>query len=198
MSDSSSDGPDTRRALLAVLCVLGLVAGSAAAPALAGDAPLGGLDSPSAPEEVPTILRHFDGLRERLTGDQSPTPGSEQSLFGSLSPGDSTDVGGPVSPQARRDASTVHFVASTAESTYWRTGAYTEYTGSGWERSSVTPLRDPGTSAVSPRQVDWSRVHLRHPATALPVPWKPVDFRYDYDEDSSFTQEFELTDTGGL
>jgi transglutaminase-like putative cysteine protease len=197
MSDSSSDGPDTRRALLAVLCVLGLVAGSAAAPALAGDAPLGGLDSPTAPAEVPTILRHFDGIRERLTGDQSSTTGAEQSLFGSLSPGDSTDVGGPVSQQAQRDSSSVHFVATASESTYWRTGAYTEYTGSGWERSPVTPLRSPGTTAVRPEQVEWSRVHLRQPATALPAPWKPVDLQYGDGEDP-LTNRFDMTDTGGL
>lgn len=198
MSDSSPDGPDTRRALLAVLCVLGLVAGSAAAPALSGEAPLGGLDSPTAPSDLPPLLQKFDGIRDRLTGEQSTSRGAGENVFGALSPGYSTDVGGAVSQQARQESSSVHFVATTEEPTYWRTGAYTEYTGSGWERSSVSPLRNPGTTAVQPSDIESSRVDLRRAAAALPVPWKPVDYRYRCGGNISCSQEFELTETGGL
>jgi transglutaminase-like putative cysteine protease len=198
MSDSSPDGPDTRRALLAVLCVLGLVAGSAAAPALSGEAPLGGLDSPTAPSDVPAILQQFDGIRDRLTGEQPSTQGSGRNLLGALSPGYETSVGGPVSQQAQRDSASVHFVATADESTYWRTGAYTEYTGSGWTKADVVPIRDPGTTAVRPDQAEWSRVFLRRPATALPAPWKPVDFRYRCGGNISCDQQFELTQVGGI
>jgi len=68
--DVPSDGPDSRRALLAVVAVLGLVAASTAAPVLAGETPLGGLDSPEAPSEAPEFLSQFDGLRDLLGNDQ--------------------------------------------------------------------------------------------------------------------------------
>lgn len=197
MSDAPPDGPDARRALLAVLCVLGLVAASVAAPALAGEAPLGGLDSPKAPSDVPSFLRHFDGLRDALGGDSPNTGGSGENLFGALSPGSSTDVGGPVSQRAQQQSSTVHFIGTSNQPTYWRTAAYERYTGSGWEQADVVPLRDPGTTANAD-QIEWRKVVLRKPARALPAPWKPVDFRYRCGQNISCDTTFELLESGGL
>jgi len=194
--DVPSDGPDSRRALLAVVAVLGLVAASTAAPVLAGETPLGGLDSPEAPSEAPEFLSQFDGLRDLLGNDQ-PDVNLEggSGTFGALSLGDSTEVGGPISQSQRTRAATPHFVAETDEPRYWRTGAYVEYTGSGWERDSVNDIAP--TRPIDERNLEWHTVTLRQPATALPTPWRPADIRQVCTADDC-SQTFFPTSTGGI
>lgn len=196
MSDAP-DGPDTRRALLAVVCVLGLVVASTAAPALANQAPLGGLDSPPRPSDVPDFVRNLPGV-EQLIGDADPRTDLEfgTSAFGALTPGDSTDVGGAVSPEQQRDAKSPHFVAETSNSTYWRTGAYTTYTGSGWTRENVNRVQPPRPPHSRPTH--WASVILRKTATNLPTPWRPVDLNLECGEEIACNQELSLTPTSDI
>ncbi|CQH58286.1 endoisopeptidase/DUF4129 domain protein [Halobacterium hubeiense] len=173
MSDAS--GPDARRALLAVVFAVGLVTAAAAAPALAGQAPLGGLDSPPAPGDVPELLRQIPGA-DALLGDASGQSGDFEfgaSAFGALTPGETASVGGPMSPGQRANATEAHFVAEADESRYWRTEAYTTYTGSGWERQQVNRVQPP--RPVTERPIEWNEVTLSRPATSLPTPWRPIN-----------------------
>lgn len=192
---SDAPGPDARRALLAVVCAIGLVAASTAAPALAGQAPLGGLDSPPAPGEVPDLLRQLPGA-DALLGNVDGQRGSFDfgtSAFGALTPGQTTDVGGPMSPGQRANATEAHFVAEADESRYWRTEAYTTYTGSGWERQHVERVRPP--RAIGDRPTEWNAVTLRKPATSIPAPWRPVDLTCG---DDGCSGTVSLSTTGGI
>ena len=192
---SDAPGPDARRALLAVVCAIGLVAASTAAPALAGQAPLGGLDSPPAPGEVPDLLRQLPGA-DALLGEVNGQRGDFDfgtSAFGALTPGQSASVGGAMSPGQRANATEPHFVAEADESRYWRTEAYTTYTGSGWKRNQVNRVQPP--RPVEERPTEWNEITLRQPATSLPTPWRPVDLTCGDDGCSSTVS---LTPTGGL
>jgi transglutaminase-like putative cysteine protease len=197
MSDDVS-GPDTRRAVLALLCVFGLVAASTAAPAIAGDTPLGGLDSPRAPSDVPDFLLEMDAL-DWLFGDAPPEVPGGESLFGALNPGRSTSVGGAIPESARLDATQPHFVATASERTYWRTGAYIQYTGSGWKdrgnRAPYDPTRQGSEGWDGPKSE--YTVELKRSATALPVVWRPLEIDPDCGEDNC-DAHFERTQTGSL
>jgi transglutaminase-like putative cysteine protease len=196
MSDAP-DGPDTRRALLVVVCALGLVAASTAAPALASQTPLGGLDSPPAPSEIPDAIQEFADLQKLLGNtDDQPQIDAGTSAFGALSPGKSTDIGGPVSKKAQRESASPHFVAKSDGSTYWRTGAYTTYTGSGWERKTVNRVQPPRPPHSRP--TGWASITLRKSATRLPTPWRPIDINYDCGDVIPCSQDFSLTTTGGV
>ncbi|MFC3476756.1 transglutaminase domain-containing protein [Halobacterium litoreum] len=195
MSDAPSDGPDARRALLAVVAVLALVTSAAAAPVLAGQTPLADVDSPSAPSDVPGFLRGFEPLRDLLDRNQQPRVEGTSGL-GALRLGDATDVGGPVSQEAQRDAATPHFVGRTDGPTYWRTGAYVDYTGNGWERSDVNTIQ-PGRLSGE-RERETHDVVLRRPATALPTPWRPIGVNHDCPDGETCGVSVSATDTTGI
>ncbi|WP_197425487.1 transglutaminase-like domain-containing protein, partial [Halobacterium sp. CBA1126] len=190
---SDAPGPDARRALLAVVFGVGLVTAAAAAPALGGQAPLGGLDSPPAPSEVPEFVRNLPGMDALLGTDAAQQFRTEASAFGALTPGQSASVGGPMSPGQRANATEPHFVARSAESRYWRTEAYTTYTGSGWERQPVERVRP--LRGAEDRSGEWSEVTLRQRATSLPTPWRPVDLTCG---DGGCPSTVSLTPTGGI
>ncbi|SEV87095.1 transglutaminase domain-containing protein [Halobacterium jilantaiense] len=198
MSDAAPDGPDTRRALLAVAAAFALVAAAAAAPALAGEAPLGGLDSPASAEDLPRALSQFDFVRD-LVGEPSDAGGLEVpggETFGALTAGGSTDVGGPISEEQLRGAARPHFLATSEEPQYWRTTGYVAYTGGGWAQrpvSRVAPSRPPDQ-----REVTWHTVTLRQPANRLPAPWRPVDLRYDPGPETDQETTFDATETSGI
>jgi len=189
---SDAPGPDARRALLAVVFAVGLVTAAAAAPALAGQAPLGGLDSPPAPGEVPELLRQLPGV-DALLGEASSQGefGASASAFGALTPGRSASVGGPMSPGQRANATEAHFLAEADGSRYWRTEAYTTYTGSGWERQRVNRVQPP--RPITERPIAWNEVTLRRPATSLPTPWRPINLTC-----ANGCPTVTLTPTGGI
>ncbi|MCG1003522.1 MULTISPECIES: transglutaminase domain-containing protein [Halobacterium] len=192
---SDAPGPDARRALLAVVFAVGLVTAATAAPALAGQAPLGGLDSPPAPGDVPSLLRQIPGV-DALLGEVSSQQGEfgfGSSAFGALTPGRSTSVGGPMSPGQRANATETHFLAEADESRYWRTEAYTTYTGSGWERQHVNRVQPP--LPASELQTEWNEITLRRPATSVPTPWRPVNLTCG---DGDCISTVSLTPTSGI
>ena len=198
MPDAAPDGPDTRRALLAVAAALALVASAAAAPALAGQAPLGGLDSPASADDLPKALSEIDFVRdlvgERPDAGSLEVPGGE--TFGALTAGDSTDVGGPVSEDQLAGAASPHFVATSDEPRYWRTAGYVAYTGGGWEQQPVNRVGP--SRPQSERDRTWHSVTLRQPASSLPTPWRPVDLQYDRGPGADSDTVFELTATSGI
>lgn len=198
MPDAAPDGPDTRRALLAVAAALALVASAAAAPALAGQAPLGGLDSPATAEDLPKALSEIDFVRD-LVGERPDTgslqvPGGE--TFGALNAGDTTDVGGPVSEDELAGAASPHFVASSDRPRYWRTAGYVEYTGGGWAERPVNRLAPPGPE--SDRERVRTTVTLRQPASSLPAPWRPVGLQLQEGPGESPDSSYQATGTSGI
>ncbi|WP_336037956.1 transglutaminase domain-containing protein [Halobacterium yunchengense] len=193
---SDAPGPDARRALLAVVCVLGLVAASTAAPALSSQAPLGGLDQPPAPSEVPSFARNLADLQSLLGQPDAQSRVDGASALGALSPGQSASVGGALSAEQQRDAATPHFVAEAAGDRYWRTDAYTTYTGSGWTQEPVNRVQAP--RPIDTREASWSEVTLRRPASKLPTPWRPVDIDQDCGDAIPCSQEYDLTAASGI
>lgn len=104
--------------------------------------------------------------------------GVGNSQFGALSPGHSTMIGGlnptgdAVSGDQRQE---LHFRVSSSKETYWRTGSYDVYTGSGWKKS--TSRRDVLLSAPNVKHPAGQRIQhsvtLKKAATSLPVAWRP-------------------------
>jgi transglutaminase-like putative cysteine protease len=127
-----------------------------------------------------------DGLMNQLSQGDSATPGSGRqgrsgsgrSAFGALTPGSETGVGSrdnPLSKSLRNQSVIPHLVVESSRASYWRTGAYGVYTGSGWEargeaRESSFPLAVTGPR--NGRQQMRQEVTLLRPATSLPAAWE--------------------------
>lgn len=114
--------------------------------------------------------------------------------LGALNPSAKTGVGGGIGfdPHTFGNLDTrIHFEAEVPEPTYWRTDAYSSYTGSGWERAAGTqsyeePLSFDGESG---EQIEYE-VTLNQESTALPTPWRP--------ETVSGVDDLSLTTQGGI
>jgi len=117
-----------------------------------------------------------------------------QGGLGSLTPGTQTGVGGDLGLDNDTFGSLdteLHLTARSSEPTYWRTAAYSSYTGDGWTREDDTepydpPLHDTGFDRVS------YTVTLEQQATVLPTPWRPTAV------DDIDTDDLEVTAEGGL
>jgi len=103
--------------------------------------------------------------------------GAASSGLGALNPGDSTGVGGSLGGQSgalRNQSAETHFYVDSDEPAYWRTGAYSEYDGTGWSDlgapDEVGDQRPPGDG-----QLVEQRVELERAASALPAAYRPVD-----------------------
>jgi transglutaminase-like putative cysteine protease len=175
VADESPSGSVDRESLRLVLVICCLLAVTTAA-VLVASAGAGLAGSP--------IDRLLPGetIPEYRTNDSADNPlGSlegDGGGFGSLNPGQRTGVGGETGFDRETFASTdtsVHFVAESPRPTYWRTGAYETYTGSGWERSVDT---DPFEGSVEHTGQNDERIEyeieLQRPARALPTPWRPT------------------------
>ena len=123
-------------------------------------------------------------IEEILPGESAGrTPGESRfggsgSGLGALNPGESTGVGGDVGLDSETFATTdtkLHFTVESTRSTYWRTGAYDRYTGSGWERTGdATPFD--GTieyEGSDGERIDWE-IEFQQRATAVPTAWRPT------------------------
>ncbi|RXK49975.1 transglutaminase domain-containing protein [Halorientalis pallida] len=131
------------------------------------------------------------------TGRRSPST-SGGSGFGALDPGQRTGVGSqgsPLSASLRNQSAEPHFLVRSSAATYWRTGAYERYTGTGWSGQGQANRaywpRNPGVAAEDRRTIT-QEYRLLQPASALPAAWKPVDV------DGPRTESVRLTDQGGL
>ncbi|WP_424016651.1 transglutaminase domain-containing protein [Halorientalis pallida] len=131
------------------------------------------------------------------TGRRSPGT-SGGSGFGALDPGQRTGVGSqgsPLSDSLRSQSSEPHFLVRSSAATYWRTGAYARYTGTGWtDQGRATRAywpRSPGVAADDRRTIT-QEYRLLQSASALPAAWEPVDV------DGPRTENVRLTGQGGL
>jgi len=183
--ESSPDREHTRdrtRVLLVACCLLALGLAGILVPTVTG----GVVDSPAEElvpgeaigEEATENLGPLSdsGLGDIRPGDLQGQNGTAGQL-GALNPGDSTQVGGPtgVDGSAFDSQSTAeHFTVRSSRPAYWRTGAYDEYTGSGWERNGgAEPLRgDVETEGIEGPRVEYE-VELNRSASAVPTVFQP-------------------------
>jgi transglutaminase-like putative cysteine protease len=168
---SGSVDREPGRFLLVVCCLL---AATATAGLVASTGATGLAGSP-----LDSLLPGGDVSDYRVTDSASdPLAGvGNASNFGALDPGDSTGVGGDTGFDSDTFASNdtaVHFVAESPRATYWRTGAYSTYTGRGWERETDTDAIDDTVDhrGQADERIEYE-VELKRPATALPTPWRP-------------------------
>jgi transglutaminase-like putative cysteine protease len=168
-NNAATDDRDLRTAALAVCCAIGLAVAGTALPALAAPLAGGSLG---------------EGLFDQPGGTPNGQAGEGEALgggLGALNPGDRTNVGGSLGGQSgglRNQSAATHFYVESDEAAYWRTGAYAEYTGDGWE--------DGGTNGLGAGRTDDGRrmtqtVELEQSATALPAAWQPYDVDIDAD-----------------
>jgi transglutaminase-like putative cysteine protease len=156
---------DRLRAALTLCCVLAVVLAGTVVPAVPGS----GLGRTPLGSAIPTP--NVD------VGDTSGGGGSGAGGgFGALNPGERSSVGGSLAEDGnafRSQNTEVHFEVRSTTASYWRTGAYDSYTGSGWERSGDRqPYSGPIEGAgIRGERVEY-RVTLGRSATALPSVWR--------------------------
>ena len=172
MSDDEllTDDPGDReylRVLLAAVCLVAVLLAAAALPVLSPAGSGGPLASlVPTPSDVP------------MSGASAPgsVPGGSGG-FGALNPQESTDIGGSLSEPGgnpfRSQSNEVHFTAQSSQPAYWRTGAYDEYTGSGWDSDGPTTPYDGAMAPERGSSEVQYRVTLAKSATALPTVWQP-------------------------
>ncbi len=144
-----------------------------------------------------------DGLAgspvDRILPGESPTESAAGGSgagggLGALNPGDTTGVGGEVGLDGETYGNLdteLHFTVEADTGTYWRTGAYDHYTGSGWER---TGSEEPLDGAIEHdgqhgEQIDYE-IELAQTATAVPTAWRPSTVEAD--------EELQVTDAGAV
>ncbi|WP_135533944.1 transglutaminaseTgpA domain-containing protein [Halostella pelagica] len=169
----SASGRDLSRAVLAVCCAIGLVIAGTVMPALAAPLSGGSIDK--------TLFDQPGSGSTDPGGTASGSGPAASSGLGALNPGDSTGVGGSLGDQSgalRNQSAETHFYVESDEPAYWRTGAYAEYEGSGWQNlgtaSDVTGQRPPGDGQLVEQQIE-----LERPASTLPAAYRPVDVDAD-------------------
>ena len=76
---------------------------------------------------------------------------------------------------------------------YWRTAAFSEYTGTGWARPTPTEAYTGPREASAPASTRQQyRVELRQPSRQIPAPWQPVAV------DGVSADTLEVRSTGGV
>jgi transglutaminase-like putative cysteine protease len=165
---------DLVRVVIALLCVASIVVSAATLPlatvgsnASNGSGGFGsfGGASPSdqgvgAPENTSLVE---DAIRESV--DQA----------GIVTTSNQNDIGGPVGAgTAEALSAQVMFTVDAEQPTYWREGAYTTYTGSGWSRpDDARPLDGEVYPNAEGRRLEQT-VTAKSTMTVVPTAWKPV------------------------
>ena len=159
--DGVSSGREYGRALFVCGCALALILSAALLPSITasfGQTPV-----------------------ETLLSDQSGQNIDGQ--LGALNPGRETTVGGLDAGDTqsfRSQSAEVHFVVESTDASYWRTGAYDTYTGSGWRQTEAANHDgDPfAVDGLVNRTVSY-QVQLNRTASALPTVWRPQSVQTD-------------------
>ncbi|UPV73661.1 hypothetical protein M0R89_14075 [Halorussus limi] len=183
---------DRLRAALVACCVLAVVVAGTLVPAVSG----AGLGATPLGSVVPQPSVNPYGLSNGGGGT-----GSGGGL-GALNPGKRTDVGGSLAAENASNAfksrnAETHFRVQSSVPSYWRTGAYDTYTGSGWKQSGERrpydgPIRGGG---IRGREVQY-RVTLKQSATALPSVWRANSVRTDADTGDLYVTDARAFETG--
>ncbi|MEE6208883.1 transglutaminase domain-containing protein [Salarchaeum sp. III] len=156
-------GRSAGRALLAAAVVVGVVLATGVAPAfgsVAGGAPLASL--------LPVLNPSAEAGSSGSAGS-----GLSGGGLGALNAGSETGVGGDLASNDSAFRSLndeVHFVVESQQPAYWRTNAYTTYTGTGWSTEGEQRAYDPPVASRDGNAVSY-RVTLRQAATSLPTVW---------------------------
>ena len=112
---------------------------------------------------------------------------------GALSPAETTEIGAPIQSLSKE----THFVVESPRPSYWRTAAYTDYTGSGWTtQGASTPYTGPLDATNSGHGEIRQIVTLNRTATTLPAAWRPLSVRGSVTESLEVTAERGLSLTG--
>jgi transglutaminase-like putative cysteine protease len=162
------------RVLLVACCLLAVVVAGAVVPALStGDG--GSVAGSPIESTLPDGAVAGGGAQLPDGGSSGPGSGDGGGSLGALSPGSFAGVGGPVDENAfRSQDATTHFTVRSTQPAYWRTGAYGEYTGSGWGREGeVSPYEGPIPGSSANGSLTTYEVTLNRSATALPTVWRP-------------------------
>ena len=165
---------DLVRVVIALLCVASIVVSAATLPlasvgtnASNGSGGFGSFGGASpgdqgvgAPENTSVVQ---DALRESV--DQA----------GIVTTSNQNDIGGPVgSGTAEALSAQVMFTVDAERPTYWREGAYTTYTGSGWSRpDDASPLQGEVYPDAEGERLEQT-VTAKSTMTVVPTAWKPV------------------------
>ncbi|UPV99711.1 transglutaminaseTgpA domain-containing protein [Halorussus gelatinilyticus] len=183
---------DRLRAALVACCVLAVVLAGTLVPAISG----AGLGSTPLGSAVPQ-----PGVNPYGASQGSGGAGSGGGL-GALNPGERTGVGGSLAAENRSSAfrsqnAETHFRVRSSVPSYWRTGAYDTYTGSGWKQSGERrrydgPIRGGG---IRGREVRY-RVTLERSATALPSVWRANAIRTQSDASDVYVTDARAFETG--
>ncbi len=162
--DDVDGSRDYSRVLLVCVCLLAVVVAASALPVLSPE----GTGSPAS------SLVPIPGGSGGGSGTSTGGPGAGS--LGALSPGEQTDVGGSLGGQGALSSQSteVHFVVESTQPAYWRTGAYANYTGSGWEQVGESEAYDGSIDArgMDGREVSYE-VRLERTARSLPTVWRP-------------------------
>jgi len=156
---------DWARLVLIAGCVVAAVTAALVAPTIVSD----GIEGSPIDSVLPG---------EPFETQDGQGAGAGGSGFGALNPGDNTGVGGETGLDRDTFASNdteVHFVVESSRSTYWRTGTYGVYTGTGWERDVDTEPYRGSTQydSLAGDRIAYD-VELEKAASALPTAWRPT------------------------
>lgn len=191
MSDSPSKS-SIRNALqnwvtitLLLAALAGLVTAATLAPALTHTTTVP--DAASSEEEpsgllsvIFDLLPQFgqESVDQVVNGDVQTDPDSS-----TLDPGGSIafdDAQSGDSPTDLDQSTETHFTAETPTPVYWRTSAYSEYTGSGWTQpSNLNPATDTRSSTSTGQETVEQIITLNQSTTRLPSAWKPHSISID-------------------
>ncbi|WP_458206703.1 transglutaminase family protein [Haladaptatus sp. NG-SE-30] len=169
---------DRLRLLLTVCCALAIVIAATVVPAVEtaglGNSPIGSV----VPQPNATPYGQQASGGGGGGGGGGSLSGSGQ--LGALNAGDRTSVGGSLTSETgssafRSQNAETHFTVQSSTASYWRTGAYDTYTGSGWEQIGD---RKPYDGELKQNGIQGQRVQyqitLDRPATSLPSVWQPT------------------------
>ncbi|MBV0900242.1 transglutaminase TgpA family protein [Haloarcula salina] len=160
--DVSADR-DYLRVLLTAVCVVAVVLAAATLPIL----------SPAGAQSPAESLVPLPG-ESPFEGGSSP--GGSGGGLGALNPGGQTAVGGDIGGDGAftSQSTETHFTVRSAEPAYWRTAAYGNYTGTGWNGRARPRAYDGPipTEGMADATVSYD-VQLAKSASSLPTVWRP-------------------------
>lgn len=137
---------------------------------------LGALPSPIGSDDPGTAEAQLDSVIDDAVGDELRQHG----VGGVAGETEIGTVRAYENPSGQE-----HFRVESDQPTYWRTGAYDVYSGTGWYRSNDAAPSDrtqpPGTDSADQTT---STVEIQTPTTRVPTPWRPTGVDAD---DASFS-----------
>ncbi len=172
-------GRELGRSILTVACVVAVVLAAGLAPLLLGSGLSGSVFGRALPIPTPGGAPTSGA---GSSGAQSAAGGAGG--LGALNPTETTGIGGSLAGENSSNpyqelGTETHFTVESDASTYWRTGAYDEYTGDSWSQTTPPTAYDPPIQppALPGEEIQY-RVRLRQSAQAVPTGWQPQSVEF--------------------